>query len=205
MEETKLQEPAYSSESPAVVTVDQHAAELPSEAPAAQPAQPLPNVQVPERQPGVYAPITVDPQSEEPSELADFLAFLKRTWRVWATAIAVIVGLVVTVYGVRRLNDMMKVAQLKRYDEAIAGLTPDRLIARCGQPEQDQTKEVFPVVMRTIQYKPWTGDPLVFAFSKTADQQGAWVFLTMKNEAGTKAFDTPEAKIGAFSCLDSNK
>lgn len=205
MEETKLQEPAYSNESPAVVSMDQHATELPSEVTPAQPSKPLANVQVPERQPGVYAPITIDPQIEEQSELADFLVFLKRTWRVWATAIAVIVGLVVTVYGVRRLNDMMKVAQLKRYDEAIAGLTPDRLIERCGQPEQDQTKEVFPVVMRTIQYKPWTGDPLVFSFSKTADQQGAWVFLTMKNATGTKAFDTPEAKIAAFSCLDSTK
>jgi hypothetical protein len=205
MEETKLQEHAYSSESPAVVTVDQHAAELPSEVAPAETALPSANVQVPERQPGVYAPITVDPQSEEPSELADFFSFLKRTWRMWATAIAVIVGLVVAVYGVGRLNDMMKVAQLKRYDEAIAGLTPDRLIERCGQPAQDQTKEIFPVIMRTIQYKPWTGDPLVFAFSRTADQQGAWVFLTMKNEAGTKAFETPEAKIAAFSCLDSTK
>jgi hypothetical protein len=203
MEETKLQEPAYSSESPAIALVD--AAEPPSEVAPAQPSQLSADAQVPQRQPGVYAPITMDPQSEEQSELRDFLAFLKRTWRVWATAVAVFLAIVVTIVGAQRLNDMMKVAQLKRFDEAITSLSPDRLIARCGQPAQDQTKEVFPVIMRTIQYKPWTGDPLVFAFSRTADQQGAWVFLSMKNEAGTKTFDTPEARIAAFSCLDSSK
>lgn len=201
MEETKLQEPAYSNEPPAIALED--AAEPPSE--GAQPSQLSANVQVPQRQPGVYAPITMDSQSEEQSELRDFLAFLKRTWRVWATAVAVFLAIAVTIFGAQRLNDMMKVAQLKRYDEAIASLSPDRLVARCGQPAQDQTKEVFPVIIRTIHYKPWTGDPLLFAFSRTADQQGAWVFLSMKNEAGTKTFDTPEAKIAAFSCLDSSK
>ena len=203
MEETKLQEPTYSSESPAIALVE--AAEPPSEVAPAQPSQLSTNVQVPQRQPGVYAPITMDPQSEEQSELQDFLAFLKRTWRVWATAMAGFLAIVVTIVGAQRLNDMMKVAQLKRYDEAIASLSPDRLIARCGQPAQDLTKEVFPVIVRSIQYKPWTGDPLVFAFSRTADQQGAWVFLSMKNEAGTKTFDSPEARIAAFSCLDSSK
>ena len=203
MGEAKLQEPAYSRESPAFALVD--AAEPPSEVAPEQPSQLSAKAQVPQRHPGVYAPITMDPQSEEQSGLRDFLAFLKRTWRVWATAVGVLLAIVVTIFGAQRLSDKMKVAQLKRYDEAIASLSPDRLIARCGQPAQDQTKEVFPVIMRTIQYKPWTGDPLVFAFSRTADQQGAWVFLSMKNEAGTKTFDTPEAKIAAFSCLDSSK
>ena len=60
-------------------------------------------------------------------------------------------------------------------------------------------------MMRTIRYKPMIGDPLVLTFSRTDEQQSDWVFLTMTDESGSKSFDTPEAKINAFSCLDSKK
>lgn len=204
MEETKLQEPAPSNDSPAPDAPEQHLEAAAPEAPEPPSSHPS-TVRVPQREPGVYAPITVDAENPAESELSEFAAFLKRTWRVWAIAAAVIVGLVGTVAVVERLNEMARASQLKRYDRAIASLTPDRLIARCGQPAEDVTKEVFPVVLRTVRYKPWIGEPLVFTFSRTDEQQSDWVFLTMKNETGAKSFDTPESKIAAFSCLDSTK
>ncbi len=204
MDDTKLQEPVASSESPAAPD-SAHSAEVPQSSIPPELSNHSAAVQVPERQPGVYAPITVDAPGANESELADFARFLKRTWRIWAIAAAVIVGLILTVAGVERLKDMLRAAQLKRYDRAVASLTPDRLIARCGQPVEDNTKEVFPVVLRTIHYKPWIGEPLVFAFSRTDEQKSDWVFLTMKNEDGTKSFDSSEDKIAAFSCLDSTK
>ena len=204
MDDTKLQEPVASAESSAAPD-SAHSADVPQSSALPEPSHRSAAVQVPERQPGVYAPITVDSPSAGESELADFAAFLKRTWRIWAIAAAVIVGLILAVAGVERLKDMLRIAQLKRYDRAVASLTPEHLLARCGQPVEDTTKEVFPVVLRTIHYKPWIGEPLVFAFSRTDEQKSDWVFLTMKNEDGTKSFDSSEEKIAAFSCLDSTK
>lgn len=201
MDDTKLQEPVASSES-SVAPVSEHRAEPASSAETSCCAG---NAHVPNRQPGIYAPITVDAPSENESQLGDFALFLKRTWRIWAIATAVVVGLILTVAGVQRFKDMLRAAQLKRYDRAVASLTPDRLIARCGQPAEDTSKEVFPVVLRTIHYKPWIGEPLVFAFSRTDEQKSDWVFLTMKNENGTRSFDSSEEKIAAFSCLDSTR
>jgi len=198
MDETKLQDPVTSTESAPTGTV-----ETPDESSCC-----AGNAHVPPRQPGVYAPITVDSPADSTgadSQLADFTAFLKRTWRIWAIIVGVFLGLVLTVTVLQRLSEMARTAQLKRYDQAIASLTPDRLIARCGRPAEDVTREVFPVILRTISYKPMIGDPLVLTFSRTAEQQSDWVFLTMKDETGAKSFDTPEAKISAFSCLDSKK
>ena len=197
MDQTKLQDPATPTESP----VDRPAlSATPDESSCC-----AGDAHVPPRQAGVYAPITVDSPSPADSQLADFAAFLKRTRRIWLVAFGAFVGVILLITLLQRLTDMAKAAQQKRYEQAVASVTPERLIARCGQPLEDVTKEVFPVVMRTIRYKPFVGEPLVLSFSRTAEQQSDWVFLTMKDETGSKSYDTPEAKIAALSCLDSRK
>jgi len=59
--------------------------------------------------------------------------------------------------------------------------------------------------MRTIRYGRGRSEKLLLTFSKTAEQQSDWVFLTMKDENGTRSLDTPESKILALPCLDSLK
>lgn len=93
----------------------------------------------------------------------------------------------------------------ERSREAVASVTPDRLIARCGRPAEDVTKEVYPILVRTISYQPKDNEKLVFVFSRTAEEKSDWVFLTMKDESGARSYDTPEAKIAALPCLDSKK
>src|SRR5438876_744706 len=152
-----------------------------------------------------YSPVIIGNPNSATSQLADFAAFLKRTWRIWAIACALFLGLVLVVAVLQKLTEMAKDSQQKRYEKAIASVTPEHLIARCGKPAEDVTKEVFPVVLRTIRYERGSSEKLLFAFSRTAEQQSDWVFLTMKDENGTRNFDTPESKILAFSCLDSTK
>jgi len=214
MDGTKLQDPASSSDGVGENHEPDSAAGEPTESIAGRPSEPATgdessccagDAHVPPRQPGVYAPITVDTKSGAEAQLADFLAFLKGSWRIWATVVGAALTVIVAFLAFQALAKMTRTAQLKRYDQAVANLTPDHLIARCGQPAEDATKEVFPVVLRTLRYKPYIGDPLVFTFSRTAEQQSEWVFLTMTDDTGAKSFDTPEAKIDAFSCLDSKK
>jgi len=87
----------------------------------------------------------------------------------------------------------------------MATLTPESLFARCGPAAQDETKEVYPVLLRTLRYQPRGGETLVMSFSRTAEEKSDWVFLSMQNENGAAIDSTPEARIAALPCLESKK
>ncbi len=199
MDHTKLQELVSSSASQTVSPTE----------PAAETPALVDTPEAPKNDPSTaasrYSPLRIAGSQTAESQLADFVAFLKRTWRIWAIAIGMFVGAILVIALLQKMTEMAKIAQQKRFDKAIASVTPDHLIARCGKPAEDVTKEVFPVVLRTIRYDHGSSEKLLFAFSRTAEQQSDWVFLTMKDENGTRNFDTPESKILAFSCLDSTK
>lgn len=139
------------------------------------------------------------------SSLAEFTEFLKRTRRVWLIVAGAIIGLIAVATLVKHVSEWARNARERRFEEAAATVTPDRLIARCGPPAEEVTKEVYPILMRTMSYQPRSNEKLVFAFSRTAEEKSDWVFLSMKDESGARSYDTPEAKIAALPCLDSNK
>jgi hypothetical protein len=198
MNDTNLQETVSSNESPTTP-----AAESPVETPPSAESSDAAKAP-PEAQASRYNPVIIKSSNGAAAQLADFAVFLKRTWRIWAIAVGIFVGLILVVALLQKLTEMAKVAQQRRLEKAIASVTPEHLIARCGQPAEDVTKEVFPVVMRNIRYERGSYK-LLLTFSKTAEQQSDWVFLTMKDENGTQNFDTPESKILALACLDSTK
>jgi hypothetical protein len=89
---------------------------------------------------------------------------------------------------------------------AVNNLTPERLIARCGPPIGDETKDLYPIIARDLSYKPEGRGPIVFKFSKTAEQTSDWVFMSMQDSSGNSAnYEAPSAKVAALSCLDSKK
>jgi hypothetical protein len=139
------------------------------------------------------------------SWLADFAHFLKRTKRVWLSLAGAALGLMVMVTLVNDVAAWAKNARERRHELAVATVTPDRLIARCGPPAEDTTKEVYPILMRTMTYQPNADTTLVVAFSRTAEEKSDWVFLSMKDQNDAGTYDTPEAKIAALPCLDSKK
>src|ERR1700730_15362933 len=88
---------------------------------------------------------------------------------------------------------------------AANNLTPERLIARCGQPISYATKNLYPIIARDMNYKTDGGATIVFKFSKTAEESSEWVFMSMQDSSGIANYESPEAKIAALSCLDSRK
>jgi len=88
---------------------------------------------------------------------------------------------------------------------AVNNLTPERLIARCGAPPSDETRNLYPIVARDLGYKAEDNGTILFKFSKTAEQSSDCVFMSMQDSKDGKEYDTPEAKISALSCLDSRK
>ena len=88
---------------------------------------------------------------------------------------------------------------------AANNLTPERLIARCGPPVSDETRNLYPIIARDLSYKAETSGTILFKFSKTAEESSDWVFMSMQDSNGGKEYDSPVAKISALSCLDSSK
>ncbi len=137
--------------------------------------------------------------------LAEFAEFLKRTKRVWLIVAGAIFGMMAVVTVVTRMSERARNAREKRQEQAVLEVTPENLLARCGPPAEDVTKEMYPVVLRTMSYERGENEKIVFEFSRTAEAKSDWVFLSMKDQSGAMRFETPEAKIAALPCLDSMK
>jgi hypothetical protein len=137
--------------------------------------------------------------------MGDFVEFLKRTKHVWLTAAAAIFGLMVVVTVAKRLSEQAKAARAARQERQVATVTADSLLARCGQPAEDVTKDMYPIIVRTVTYQSKENQKIVFEFSRTAEEKSNWVFLSMKDANGASSYDTPQAKIAAMPCLELKK
>jgi hypothetical protein len=200
MDEIKPKETAYSGEATPVAPVSApaemsvHASQAGNEGASQQAGQ----------TPGIAGLVQLA-SANLPTSLAEFSAFLKHTKRVWLMTVGIIIGVAALVNLSARAAEWAKNARERRQLHAIATLTPEKLFARCGAAAQDETKEVYPVVMRTVSYQPRGSEKLVISFSRTAEEKSDWVFLSMQKESGAEIYDTPEAKIAALPCLDSKK
>lgn len=122
----------------------------------------------------------------------------------WLIGVYVLAGAVALVL-LFQIPGWIGTARQTRIQRAVDSVTPERLLARCGPPTEDVTKDVFPILMRTISYSRGGKGGVVVAFSRTAEEKSDWVFLSMKDVSGPMTYTTPEAQIAALSCLDSRK
>jgi hypothetical protein len=136
---------------------------------------------------------------------ADFVEFLKRTKGVWLGIAGGILGVMTLVTVVTRMSERARDAREKRQEQVVLDVMPEKLISRCGPPSEDVSKEMYPVVLRTMTYQRGESEKIVFEFSRTAEAKSDWVFLSMKDQSGARNFETTEAKIAALPCLDSKK
>ncbi len=158
------------------------------------------------KKPSRYSPVTVSPESAQgqSSPVQEFVEFLKQTKRIWLMAVGAIVALILLVTLAQRGFAWMSNSRERRHEQAVASATPEHLLARCGQPLEDTTREVYPLLMRTMTYRISRSETYVFDFSRTAEEKSDWVFLSMKDANG-KSYETAEEKVGAMSCLNSRK
>lgn len=151
-----------------------------------------------------YSPVTTAPEHNGAgaSPAHDFVAFLNRTKHVWLMVVGAIVGLILVITLLQRGFEWFSGSRERRHEQAIASLTPEHLLARCGQPVEDVTREVYPVLMRIMTYRG--SETHIFEFSRTAEENSDWVFLSMK-DGNAKSYETPEQKVAAMSCLNSRE
>ena len=153
-----------------------------------------------------YSPVTIAPEiNGQGASLAhDFVAFLNRTRRIWLMVVGAIVGLILVTTLLHRGFEWFSKSRERRHEQAVASLTPQHLQARCGQPAEDVSREVYSVLLRTMTYQIRWRETYIFEFSRTTEENSDWVFLSMKDGNG-KSYETPEEKVAAMSCLNSRK
>ena len=152
-----------------------------------------------------YSPVTVSGSAaRESSPINEFVDFLKQTKRVWLMVVGAIVGLILLVTLAQRGFEWFSKSRERKHEQAVASVTPEHLLARCGQPAEDTTRNLYPILMRTMTYRISREETYIFDFSRTAEEQSDWVFLSMKDATG-KSYETAEEKVAAMSCLNSRK
>ncbi len=140
-----------------------------------------------------------------PGTMEEFAEFLKRTKWVWLGIAGAIFGVMTVVTVTTRMAERAKAAREKRQEQAVLDVMPEKLIVQCGSPVEDVTKEMYPVVLRTMSYQRGENEKIVFEFSRTAEEKSSWVFLSMKDQSGARNFETTEAKVAALPCLDAKR
>jgi hypothetical protein len=129
----------------------------------------------------------------------------KQAWFMAGSVVLVVAGFVFAQFLIVKASQWYKQSRERRITKASDSVTPERLIARCGTPAEDTSTDVYPVVKRTVSYKPSGERMIVFTFTRTADEPQNWVLLSMRDAAGGASYDTPEARMAVLPCLDSSK
>jgi hypothetical protein len=150
-------------------------------------------------------PAFASPLAEDSSRAGQFrrvgiaAKFGQPTWLVGTTLSLALVTLLAFSLLAARNRGLRKTAERK-----IETVTPEMVMGGCGQAAEDVTKDLYPIIMRSMTYKSG-GKTVVLEFSRTAEENSQWVFLSMKDETGKIKYETPEAQIDALSCLTSTK
>jgi hypothetical protein len=77
---------------------------------------------------------------------------LKMTQQTWLIAATLIMGLVtLLIFG--RATGKNKAMGEGREERTVESLTPESLVAKCGPPAEDVTKDLYPMIKRTMSYK----------------------------------------------------
>jgi hypothetical protein len=200
MEETKQKEPVYSSEQTEITGPDS----LRSTRPATE-SSGTEKTASKQTLTGQKVAAPEISQTGAAGTMVEFGEFLKRTKHVWLIVAGAVFVMMAVITLVTRVSERTRNAREKLQERAALDVTPENLIARCGQPAEDVTKEMYPMMLRRMSYQRGENEKIVFEFSRTAETKSDWVFLSMKDESGTRSFETPEAKIAALPCLDSTK
>jgi hypothetical protein len=126
---------------------------------------------------------------------------LQMTQQTWLIAATVLLGLVaLLIFGRGTAKNKATAAVPVPVEQGVASLTPESLVVKCGPPAEDTTKDLYPMVKRTMSYKPSGKGTLTFEFSRTSQEKSDWLFLSMSDENGA-TYTTPETQMAAMPCL----
>ena len=135
----------------------------------------------------------------EANKTSKYQVPLKITQQTWLIAATVLLGLVALFIFGRTTGRNKAVGEIQE-ERTVESLTPDSLVAKCGQPAEDVTKDLYPMIKRTMSYKSSGKETSTLQFSRTSEEKSEWVFLSMSDENGV-TYGTAATQIAAMPCL----
>jgi hypothetical protein len=152
------------------------------------------------------------------SDARSLLAVARKSpGKVTLYAAAIFFGLLAIDF-VAQIPRWMKESRVRRIQAAINSITPDATLARCGQPLEDVTNDLYPMISRRMTYNytrvTQTGDghgtitengKVVLFFTRTSEEKSDWVFASMRDQSSATAYSTPEEQAAVLPCLASTK
>jgi hypothetical protein len=187
---TKAAEPPESADTMEMTKLGENI----GQAVASQPAD-APEPAVDQEQAGLATPAEV----QKPVKLQFKFKITQRNGLIAATFLMGLVMLLI--FGATGRNQATREV---RQERTVESLTPESLVSWCGQPAADATKDLYPMIKRTMSYESSGKGTLTLEFSRTAEENSDWVFLSMSDGNGA-AYSTPETQIAAMPCLKSRK
>ncbi|HYL63989.1 MAG TPA: hypothetical protein VE077_15330 [Candidatus Methylomirabilis sp.] len=141
---------------------------------------------------------------------ANIVATVRKSPGKFLLYAAVVVFGLVALDFLAQIPRWRKETRVRQVQRAVNTVTPDSLLTRCGQPLNDVTEDLYPMIARKITYNSapsaQTGpQKVVLFFTRTAEEKSDWVYTSMKDETGVTSYSTPEEQAVALPCLASTK
>jgi hypothetical protein len=141
---------------------------------------------------GAAAPARAKPTAK----IAFPLQMTQQTWLIVATLLLGVMALLIFGRGTAKNKAIAEV----REEKTVETLTPENLMAKCGPPVEDVTKDLYPMIKRSMSYKSSGKGTLTFEFSRTSQEKSEWLFLSLTDE-NDATYTTPETQTAAMPCL----
>jgi hypothetical protein len=98
-------------------------------------------------------------------------------------------------------------SHVRRVQRIVDTITPDGVLARCGQPLEDVTTDLYPMMSRRMTFNSASAGSgkVVLFFSRTSEENSQWLYSSMREEGGTASYNTPDEQMAALPCLATTK
>jgi hypothetical protein len=95
-----------------------------------------------------------------------------------------------------------KKAQQRHQEDLLAQLTPEKAIALCGNPIQDETQTSAPTPTRRLIIRNDYSLAVELDFTASPSEPQNWRLTAIHDPSGEIKYQTPAAQIGVLPCLD---
>jgi hypothetical protein len=120
--------------------------------------------------------------------------------------VAAVVGLgflmVIAIAVATKAPAWRKKAQQRHQENLLAQLTPEKAIALCGNPIQDETQTSPPPPTRRLIIRNDYALAVELDFTATLSDPQNWHLTAIQDPSGEIKYPTPAAQIGVLPCLD---
>jgi hypothetical protein len=119
-----------------------------------------------------------------------------------AATLALGLLMVIAIAVVTKAPAWRKKAQQRHQEDLLAQLTPEKAVALCGNPIQDETQTTPPTTTRRLIIRNDYSLAVELDFTAFPSDPQNWRLTAIQDPSGEIKYATPATQIGVLPCLD---